>query len=90
MDIKTELKNKSVLFMSILISSCILFKYMSVKSIMGYDVLLSHSMIFGINVNEHILIFVLSLCLAFIGTIFCFSIKCLFLLLYQFMRKIIK
>lgn len=90
MDIKTELKNQSVLFMSILISSCILFKYMSVKSIMGYDVLLSHSMIFGINVNEHILIFVLSLCLAFIGTIFCFSIKCMFLLLYRFMRKIIK
>lgn len=90
MDIKTELKNQSILFMSILISSCILFKYMSVKSIMGYDVLLSHSMIFGINVNEHILIFVLSLCLAFIGTIFCFSIKCLFLLLYRFMRKIIK
>lgn len=90
MDIKTELKNQSVLFMSILISSCILFKYMSVKSIMGYDILISHSMIFGVNVNEHVLIFVLSLCLAVIGTIFCFTIKCLFVLVYRFMRKIFK
>lgn len=90
MDIKTELKNQSVLFMSILISSCILFKYMSVKSIMGYDILISHSMIFGVNVNEHVLIFVLSLCLAVICTIFCFTIKCLFVLLYRFMRKIFK
>ena len=35
MDIKSEIKNQRVLFASIFISSCILFKYMSVKSILG-------------------------------------------------------
>jgi len=90
MDIKSEIKNQRVLFVSIFISSCILFKYMSVKSILGYNLLTSHPMIFGINTNEHVLIFVLSLCLALMGTSFCVLIKCLLIVLGRLIRKMFK
>ena len=90
MSIKSELKNQSVLFVSILISSCILFKYMSVKSILGYNLLTSHPMIFGINVNERVLIFVLSLCVALMGSSLCVLIKCFMIVLVRLIRKIIK
>ena len=86
MDIKSEIKNQRVLFVSIFISSCILFKYMSVKSILGYNLLTSHPMIFGINTNEH----VLSLCLALMGTSFCVLIKCLLIVLGRLIRKMFK
>lgn len=90
MDIKSEIKNQRVLFVSIFISSCILFKYMSVKSILGYNLLTSHPMIFGINTNEYVLIFVLSLCLALMGTSFCVLIKCLLIVLGRLIRKMFK
>lgn len=90
MDIKSEIKNQRVLFASIFISSCILFKYMSVKSILGYNLLTSHPMIFGINTNEYVLIFVLSLCLALMGTSFCVLIKCLLIVLGRLIRKMFK
>lgn len=90
MDIKSEIKNQRVLFVSIFISSCILFKYMSVKSILGYNLLTSHPMIFGSNTNEHVLIFVLSLCLALMGTSFCVLIKCLLIVLGRLIRKMFK
>lgn len=90
MDIKSEIKNQRVLFVSIFISSCILFKYMSVKSILGYNLLTSHPMIFGINTNEYVLIFVLSLCLALMGTSFCVLIKCFLIVLGRLIRKMFK
>lgn len=90
MDIKSEIKNQRVLFVSIFISSCILFKYMSVKSILGYNLLTSHPMVFGINTNEYVLIFVLSLCLALMGTSFCVLIKCLLIVLGRLIRKMFK
>ena len=74
MDIKSEIKNQRVLFVSIL----------------GYNLLTSHPMIFGINTNEHVLIFVLSLCLALMGTSFCVLIKCLLIVLGRLIRKMFK
>lgn len=85
---RKSLFDHTVLFLSMLISSFILFNYMIENSLFGYFLKIPYFESAGMfNVNRLVLLSILSLCLSLMCVSIVVLIECLLIKIFHFIRK---